>query len=81
MDPFNMQQFIAEQEAMVDPDRAAAEALTAEKHYKHLMYNRMQYDRSGKECWKKEKSNLFRTVVMLAGQGFQEHRSFVLHND
>jgi hypothetical protein len=34
MDPSDMQQFIAKQDAVTDPDRAATEALAAEKHQK-----------------------------------------------
>ena len=34
MDPSDMQQFIAEQEDVADPERAALEALPAEKHQK-----------------------------------------------
>ena len=45
MDPTDMQQFIAEQDAVADQDRAAAEALAAEKHQKYLLYYRAKYDR------------------------------------
>ncbi len=44
MDPSDMQQFIAEQEAVADPDRAAAEALAAKKHHAYLLYHRAKYD-------------------------------------
>ncbi len=46
MDPSDMQQFIAEQGAVADPERAAAEALAAEKHQKYLLYHRAKYDRT-----------------------------------
>jgi len=45
MDPSDIQQFIAEQEAMADPERDALEALAAEKHQKYLLYHRKKYDR------------------------------------
>ncbi len=45
MDLSDMQQFIAEQEVVADPDRAAAEALVAEKHQKYVLYHRAKYDR------------------------------------
>ena len=40
MDPSDMQQFIAEQEAVAGPERAATEALAAEKHKAYLLYHR-----------------------------------------
>jgi hypothetical protein len=40
-----MQQLLAEQEAMVDLERDALEALAAEKHQKYFLYHRAKYDR------------------------------------
>jgi hypothetical protein len=57
MDPSNMQQFIAEQEAVADPDRAAAEALAAEKHQKYLLYHRAEYDRCREKVLAKRWAN------------------------
>jgi len=57
MDPSDMQQFIAEQEAMADPDRAAAEALAAEKHPKYLLYHRAKYDRCQEKVLAKRRAN------------------------
>ena len=45
MDPSDMQQLIAEQDAVADPERDALEALAAEKHQKYLPYHRKKYDR------------------------------------
>ena len=45
MDPSDMQQLIAEQDAVADPERAATEDLVAEKHQKYLLYHRAKYDR------------------------------------
>jgi hypothetical protein len=45
MDPSDMQQFIAEQDAVADPDRAATEALAAKKHKTYLLKARLKYDR------------------------------------
>jgi hypothetical protein len=45
MDPSDMQQFIAEQEAMADLERDALEDVAAEKHHKYLLYRRKKYDR------------------------------------
>jgi len=45
MDPSDMQQFTAEQDAVADPERDALEALAAEKHHKYLLYHRKKYDR------------------------------------
>ena len=55
MDPSDMHQFIAEQEAVADPDRAAAEALAAEKHHAYLLYHRAKYDRSREKVLAKRK--------------------------
>jgi hypothetical protein len=56
MDPSDMQQFIAEQDAVADPDRAAAEALAAEKHKKYLLNARLKYDRNREKVLAKRKS-------------------------
>ncbi len=38
MDPSDMQQFIAEEEDVADPERDAAKALAAERHQAYLLY-------------------------------------------
>ena len=44
MDPSVIQQFIAEQEAVADPERAALEALAKQKCLKYLIYHKKRYD-------------------------------------
>jgi hypothetical protein len=51
-----MLQFVAEQEAVAEPERAAAEALAAEKHAKYLLYNRKKYDRIRERVLAKRKA-------------------------
>jgi len=55
MDSSDMQQVIAEQDATVDPDRTAADALVAEKHQNYLLYNRLKYDRIRERVLEKTK--------------------------
>ena len=55
MDPLDTQQFIAEQEAMVGPDRDVLEALPAEKHQKYLLYYRKKCDRIRERVLEKNK--------------------------
>ena len=57
MDPSDMRQFIAEQDAVADPDRAATEALAAEKHQKYLLYLRAKYDRCREKVLAKRRAN------------------------
>ena len=56
MDPSNMQQFSAEQEAVADPDRAALNALAAEKHQAYLLFHRKKYDRIRERILEKRKA-------------------------
>ncbi len=56
MDSSDMQKFIAEQEAVADPERAAAEALAAEKLQEYLLYNRKKYDRIRERVLAKRKA-------------------------
>ncbi len=56
MDPSDMQQFIAEQHALADPERDALEALAAEKHKKYLLYHRKKYDRIRERVMEKRKA-------------------------
>ena len=51
-----MQQFIAEQEAVTDPERAALEALAAEKHQIYLLCHRNKYDRIRERVLEKRKA-------------------------
>jgi len=57
MDPSDMQQFIAEQDAMADPECATAEALAAEKNHKHVLYHRLKYDRCREKVLAKRRAN------------------------
>ena len=52
-----MQQFIAEQDAMADPECATAEALAAEKNHKHVLYHRLKYDRCREKVLAKRRAN------------------------
>ena len=56
MDPSDMQNFIAEQEAVAGPERDALEALAAEKHQKYLLFHRKKYDRIRERVWEKRKA-------------------------
>ena len=56
MDPSDMQQFIAEQDAVADPDRAAAEASAAEKHHAYLLFHWKKYDRIRESVLEKRKA-------------------------
>ena len=51
-----MQQFIAEQEAVADPERAALEALAAEEHQAYLLFHRKKYDRIRERVLEKRKA-------------------------
>ena len=55
MDPSDMKQFIAGQDAV--PERAAAEALAAEKHHAYLLYHRAKYDRCREKVLAKRRAN------------------------
>ena len=57
MDPSDMQQIIAEQDVVVDPERAAAEALAAEKNQKKLLYQLAKYDRCREKLLAKRRAN------------------------
>ena len=57
MDPSDMQEFIAEQDAVADPERAAAKALAAEKHQKYLLYRRAKYVRCREKVLAKRRDN------------------------
>ena len=57
MDLSDMQQFIAEQEDVADPERAAAEALAAEKHKAYLLSARLKYDRNMEKVLAKRRAN------------------------
>ncbi len=56
MDPSNMQQFIAEQNAVTDPERNALKALAAEKHHAYLLFHRKKYDRIREGVLEKRKA-------------------------
>ncbi len=56
MDPLDMQQFIAEQDAVADPERAALEALAAKKHQAYLLFHRKKYDRIRERVLEKRKA-------------------------
>ena len=56
MDPSDMQQFIAEQEAVAGPERDALEDLAAKKRLKYLIYHRKRYDISREQVLAKRKA-------------------------
>ena len=56
MDPSDMQQFIAEQDSVADPERDALEALAAEKHKTYLLKARLKYDRNREKVLEKRKA-------------------------
>ena len=57
MDPSDMQQLIAEQDVVADPERVAAEALAAEKKKIYLLYHRAKYDRCREKVLAKRRAN------------------------
>jgi len=57
MYPSDIHQFIAEQDAVEDPERAAAEALAAENHQKYLLYHRAKFDRCREKVLTKRRAN------------------------
>jgi hypothetical protein len=61
MDPSDMEQFIAEQGAVADPEHAASEALTAEKHQKYLLNHRLKYDQCREKILEKLKAKYVST--------------------
>ena len=56
MDPSDIQQFIAEKEAMADPERNALEALAKQKRLKYLIYHKKRYDINREQVLAKRKA-------------------------
>ena len=56
MDPSDIQQFIAKQEAMTDPERDALEALAKQKRLRYLIYHRKRYDINREQVLAKRKA-------------------------
>ncbi len=78
MDPSDMQQCIAEQDAMVDPERAALEALAAENHQNICYTIALSTIGTGRKCSLNAGQIISPREGAWAALGFLESRK-ILH--